>query len=131
MKKKRVHTISRFFPFISNELSSVIDTLKLNFNDDGDMPIETPREDHVGFNHGHFVPEMLSSYMLDELKKTGGMICIPTICVTKSLVEKYHDHGISVAVFSVKSRMEIKELERRANPDLYYVDNVAIFTNDL
>ena len=127
MSEGRAERLYKHLPFTGERMDNAVGTLKIYFDDDGAPSKQTPTSDKIGFNHGHFVPRLLSGYILDDLKATEGYICIPAFLVSKTLVEKYHQLGIKVAAFSVRSLNEIHSLSRRADLDLYYVDNAEIF----
>ncbi len=73
------------------------------------------------------MPDMVTGHIRDILIKTQGMICIPIWCADKIIVKRYHDIGIEIAVYSVKTEKQLSNIMEGVEPDLLYVDNASLF----
>jgi hypothetical protein len=98
------------------------------FDDDGD-PVggQSVNTTDARFVRGHIVPRLLSGKMLDLLRRTRGLVCVPIPLATRSLKQDYHADGIELAVYSVKDSQALDSVVRRVDPDIIYVDNAELF----
>ncbi len=86
-------------------------------------------EDRVGYNHGHVVSNIVGDAMIAMLERTNGMVCIPKVCATRSLVKQYQQKNIAVAVFSIKTRRELENTIAGICPNILYIDNANLFSD--
>lgn len=125
LSQKTVNAAGRFTRSFAPYTGRLIESLRIYWDSDG-IPWDAHENDLTGFNHGHLVPYLVGGKMLQLLERTRGMVCIPTVCATKGLVEDYHRRGISVAVFPVRTREELRVAVGRVHPDVLYVDNADL-----
>lgn len=110
-------------------------TARPYFDADGDVVadnagIVAERErEQTRLVQGHIVPRLVAGKMLDLLRRTRGLVCVPVALATKSLKHDYNALGVQLAVYSVKSKAELDEVMGRVDPDIVYVDNADLFTN--
>lgn len=124
----QLNLLKKLSCYFSSNISKKAEVNRLFFDDNGKPADVLYDEDKAVCNYIHFVPDMVTGYIKDILIKTQGMICIPIWCVDKIIVKRYHDIGIKVAVYSVKTEKQLSNIMARAQPDLLYVDNASLFT---
>jgi len=108
-------------PHLSNETL----TVRLHFHDNGDPAGGGEDDEAPRCNHGHVVPGMLTGVMLDLLRRTDGLVCVPVPLATRTLVSRYRSQGIQTAVYSVASVRAFDGVIERLDPDIVYVDDGA------
>jgi glycerophosphoryl diester phosphodiesterase len=128
VKIGRLDFLKKFLSYFLPDISKKIEVNRLFFDDKGKPANVLHDGNTAGCNYKHFVPDMITEQIKDLLIETQGMICIPTWCVNKNIVKRYHDIGIKVAVYSVKTEKQLSNIVARALPDLLYVDNASLFT---
>lgn len=123
----RLSLLNNFLSYFSSNMSKKNEVNKLFFDDNGKPDDVLYDKNKAGYNYKHFMPDMVTGHIRDILIKTQGMICIPTWCADKVIVKRYHDIGIKVAVYSVKTEKQLANIMERVQPDLLYVDNASLF----
>jgi hypothetical protein len=101
-------------------------TISLHFHDDGDPASGGETDQGVRRNHSHVVPGLLKGTMLDLLRSTNGMVCVPVRLATRTLGRDYRSQGIQLAVFSVSNVPSLVRLMAAVDPDIVYVDNADV-----
>lgn len=108
-------------PHLSNETL----TVRLHFHDNGDPAHSGESDEAPRCNHGHVVPGMLTGMMLDVLRRTDGLVCVPVPLASRRLVLQYRSLGIHTAVYSVATLGAFDRAMTRLDPDIVYVDDAA------
>jgi Glycerophosphoryl diester phosphodiesterase family len=101
-------------------------TVRLHFHDDGDPAGERDDDEDADRNHGHVVPGLLTGTMLDLLRSTNGIVCVPIALATRALGRGYRAQNIQLAVYSVADASSLKRVMADLDPDIVYVDNADI-----
>jgi glycerophosphoryl diester phosphodiesterase len=111
---------------LASDRSRRLGGLSLHFHDDGAAAADLPAADQAGRTQAHLVPGFLTGDVLDLLRNTRGLVCVPLWCVSRRFVERYHRLGVGVAVFSVRSRAALDKLLTESGPDIIYVDDASL-----
>ena len=61
--------------------------------------------------------------MLDVLRNTEGMVCVPLRLATRALARGYQSQNIQFAVYSVNDQATLDRAVANIDPDIIYVDN--------
>jgi hypothetical protein len=125
--------IERAAPALSRGLRGIAPRLSketllacLHFHDNGDPAIGHEDDEETRCNHGHVVPGLLTGTMLDLLRRTDGMVCVPVRFATAALRRGYRSRGIQFAVYSVNDVPSLERVMAGIDPDIVYVDNADI-----
>lgn len=94
---------------------------------DSDPNGEMPETLWRGYNHAHLLRRGVSGAMARALRDSGGMICIPTQCASRRLVETMHAQGIEVAVFAATTPDETAAIRTNIGPDIVFCDDAEQF----
>lgn len=108
-------------PILANEAQ----TVRLYFHDDGDVTTGNPDLDPHA-TPGHVVPDVLTGPLLDLLRKTRGLVCVPLTLATRELRESYRSLGVQFAVYSVADFRSLDDVMVKIDPDIVYVDNADV-----
>jgi len=109
-------------PRLFHEILSV----RLHFDDDGDPAAKSSGAEEARLISGHVIPGLVGGTMLDLLRETAGMVCVPRRTATRALVRKYRSHNIQLAVYSVKDMRSLMHVVAHTDPDIVYVDNADV-----
>jgi hypothetical protein len=98
----------------------------LYFHDNGD-PASGPEGDQ-GAHHNvcHVVPGVVSGAMLELLRATHGMVCVPRGLATRALRSSYRAEKVELAVFSVSSELSLERVLAGVDPDIVYVNDAEV-----
>jgi hypothetical protein len=110
------------FPILANEAQ----TVRLYFHDNGDVTTGNPPDSDPRATPGHVIPGVLTGPLLDLLRKTAGLVCVPLTLATQELRESYRSLGIQFAVYSVADFPSLEDIMVKINPDIVYVDSADI-----
>ncbi len=110
-----------------NQFFREASTVALYFHDNGDPASGDLSDDGAHHNLCHAVPGLLKGRMLDLLRRTGGMVCLPVIQATRSLRQSYQALNIQLAVYSVAVKQSLERVMREVEPDIVYIDNPDLF----
>jgi Glycerophosphoryl diester phosphodiesterase family len=111
---------------IAPRLSNEALTVRLHFHDDGDPARWYEGDEDADRNHGYVVPGLLSGTMLDLLRTTEGVVCVPVRLATRALGRSYRSQNIQLAVYSVADARSLERVMADVDPDIVYVDNADI-----
>ena len=109
-------------PRLANEALSSC----LHFHDNGDPLSGRWDDEKAHCNPGHVVPGTLTGTMLDLLRKTDGMVCVPVGLATPELRRGHRSQGLGLAVYSVDDMPSLERVMADIDPDIIYVDNADI-----
>jgi Glycerophosphoryl diester phosphodiesterase family len=118
--------ISRGLRGIAPQLANETLTVRLHFHDDGDPAHGDSGDDETHLTPGHVVPGLLKGTMLDALRNTEGMVCVPLRLATRALARGYQSQNIQFAVYSVNDQPTLESAVANIDPDIIYVDNADI-----
>jgi len=114
--------LRKIAPRLANETL----TVRLHFHDNGDPAIGPAGDDETHLTPGHVVPGLLTGTMLDLLRKTAGMVCVPLRLATRALARGYQSQNIQFAVYSVNDMPALERAMAAIDPDIIYVDNADV-----
>jgi Glycerophosphoryl diester phosphodiesterase family len=109
-------------PVLANQMLAV----RLYFYDNGDAASGHLYDSDAHTTPGCVVPTVLTGGMLELLRRTNGMVCMPLALATRRLREDYRSLGVQFAVYSVADIESLKEVMARIDPDIVYVDNAEV-----
>lgn len=118
--------ISRGLREWAPQLANETLTVRLHFHDDGDAASGAADDDGARSTPGHAVPGVLTGAMLELLRKTNGMVCVPVAMATRDLRESYRSLGVAFATYSVADLPSLEDVVGRIDPDIIYVDNADL-----
>ncbi len=99
---------------------------RLHFHDNGDPAAGREGDEGAHRIHGHVVPGLLTGTMLDLLRRTKGLVCVPVRLATRTLGHGYRLQDIQLAVYSVGNVPSLVRVMEDVDPDIVYVDNADI-----
>jgi len=100
--------------------------VRLQFHDNGDPAAEPEAGDETRLTPGHVVPDLLKGTMLELLRSTAGIACVPLGLASRELGKAYRAQNIQLAVYSVKDMPTLNRVMAEIDPDIVYVDNADI-----
>lgn len=118
--------ISRRLRGIAPQLANETLTVRLHFHDDSDPAHGDTGEDETHLTPGHVVAGLLKGTMLDVLRKTDGMVCVPLRLATHALARGYQSQNVQFAVYSVSDQATLDRAVANIDPDVIYVDNAEL-----
>jgi hypothetical protein len=111
---------------VAPQLTKEASTVRLHFHDDGDPATGPESDENADRTHGYMVPGLLTGTMLDLLRTTKGIVCVPIALATRALGRSYRSQNIQLAVYSVANARSLDRVMAKVNPDIVYVDNADI-----
>ncbi len=96
-------------------------------SEDGNIP-RINSDYIIGKRMGWELQKPLIGDMLEIIKKTKGIICVPENMINRKLSDYYHKHNIQVSTFSYIGWDKINKHKSDFNIDLYFIDNKQVFT---
>ncbi len=64
--------------------------------------------------------------MLELLRSTRGMVCVPVRLAPRSLVAGYRAQNVEVAVYAVDDMLWLERVMAAVDPDIVYVDSADV-----
>jgi Glycerophosphoryl diester phosphodiesterase family len=119
--------VGRRFAGIVPRRALAMMTACYHFHDSGDPARHVGSDDQADCVDGHVVPSLLTGQMRELLRKTNGIVCVPTSLATRRLGDEYRSRGIRLAVFSVVGEEALKHVLTEISPELIYVDDAKLF----
>ena len=106
-------------------------TFSFYFHDNGDPVTGDTGDDGAHHNLCHVVPGLMSGAMLDLLRRTRGMVCMPVRLAPRTLVTGYREQDVQVAVYSVDDEASLEHLMATVDPDFVYVDSADVLRRSM
>ncbi len=78
--------------------------------------------DYLGKDYEHIISKELSGDLLNILRKSKGMICIPYKLINNKFIDEYHKLGIKVMVFSINDEDVLNKYLTAVKPDFILTD---------
>ncbi len=101
-------------------------TVSFCFHDQGDPASGETGDDGAHHNLCHVVPGLVRGEMLELLRSTRGMVCVPVRLAPRSLVAGYRAQNVEVAVYAVDDMLWLERVMAAVDPDIVYVDSADV-----
>lgn len=120
-------TAAKMISWIAPRTSRKLLSLRLYCHENGDPQLTVSGFERTRCNYGHIVRRFVTGAMLDLLRRSNGILCLPVELATRGIRVEYQKYGIQLAVFSLKGISRLNRVLADIAPDVIYIDTLGPF----